>query len=147
MTDKDFYSPAEIIFSRPQIIWIIEHLDGADKWPSDFKVTGYSGKKKGGINKRAYFEAPKIIIAEVERRLEFTKTDGKLLKKEIKLGTTVFELLEPESQNALNFVSLWDFRKRPRYYEWKKWRKYYFKKISLPKGSKNNKNGLTEVES
>ena len=136
---KDFYSYSEIRFTRNQVIWILEHLDGADSWPPDFKVTGYSGKKKGGLNKRAYFDNPKVIIGEINRRLKFTKTDGKLLKSQVQSGITEYENLEWEAQNALNFLSLWDFRKRPRYFEWKKWRKYYFKQKSLPKGSKNNR--------
>lgn len=128
MTDKDFYSPAEIKYSRAQCIWIIGNLDGADSWPPDFKVSGYSGKSKGGLNKRAYFDNVKVIYAEVERRLKLTKTDGKLLKAQILGGITEYEYLEPESQMALNFISLYDFRKRPKYYIFKKNSLYYHQK-------------------
>jgi len=96
-------------------------------WPPDFKYTGYTGGKKGRRFGPAYFEIPLCISGEVKRRLEFTKTDGKLLKAQIQGGITEYELLEPEAQTALNFISLFDFRKRPKYFEWKKWRKYYYK--------------------
>lgn len=126
---RDWYSPAEIRFTRYEVIWIIEHLEGADTWPPDFKVSGYSGKTKGGINKRAYFDNVKVIYAEVARRLKLTKTDGKLLKAQVQGGITEYEELEPEAQMALNYISLWDFRKRKiRYSLWKAQRHYYYDK-------------------
>lgn len=142
---KEWYSPAEIRFSRYQVIWILEHLDSlsAGFWPPDFKVTGYSGKKKGGINKRAYFDNPIVIAAEVKRRLKLTKTDGKLLKAQVQGGITEFKELEWESQTALNFLSLWDFRKRPNYSVWR-WNSKYYQKTrakikSIPLKKKKRK--------
>ncbi len=127
---KDFYSPGEIKFSRPQMIWIIEHLEilSAGIYPPDYKVTGYTGKKRGGFPRHGPFETPCIIAAEVKRRLKKTKTDGKLLKAQIQGGITAYEELEPESQMALNYISLFDFRKRPPYYVFKKNRLYYYLK-------------------
>ena len=128
MTDKDWYSYSEIIFTRDEIIWIIANLEDADSWPPDFKVTGYTGKKRGGLNKRALFDNPRVISAEVNRRLDATGEDGKLLKWQVKAGITTFEYLESEAQCALNFMSVWDFRKRPSYTVFRKnWR--YYQKI------------------
>jgi len=134
---EEWYSPASIKFSRSQIIWIITNLELIEEggWPPDFKITGYTGSKKGRRFGPAYFEAPLCISAEVKRRLELTKKDGKILLGQIKAGVTLFEDLEPEAKLALNFVSLFDFGKRPKYFEWKKWHKYYCK--TSPKGSKD----------
>ena len=119
---QDWYSPSEIKFSRHQVIWIIEHLESlsAGIYPPEHKITGYTGKRKGGYPSRAYFETPCQLSAEVSRRLKATKTDGKLLKAQIQSGVTDYELLEPEAQMALNYISLWDFRKRSPYYIFKK---------------------------
>ena len=133
LTDPDFYSPGEIKYSRAQCIWILQNLDGADTWPPDFKVTGYSGKTKGGLNKRAHFDNVKVIFAEVDRRLKLTKTDGKLLKAQVLGGVTDYDSLEPEAQMALNFISLFDFRKRAKYSFWKRDRTYYYKNVGKRK--------------
>jgi len=127
---KEWYSPGEIRFNRFQCIFIIFHLESMSigQYPSDFKVTGYSGKSKGGINKRAYFDNPCVFSAEVSRRLKLTKTAGKLLKAQIQGGITDYEELEPEAQMALDFISIFDFRKRPSYPQWRARHKYYYDK-------------------
>lgn len=82
MTDKDFYSPAEVNFSKPQVIWLIKHLSiiRTGSWPSDHKETGYTGSKKRTINHRAYFETPVSVSAELDWRLECCGLDGILLE-------------------------------------------------------------------
>lgn len=122
---KDFYSFGAISFKREHIIFIIEHLEDMKegRYPPDYKVTGYTGKKKSGISKQAYFENPCILVAEVECRLKFTGRDGESLIAEIQSGETVHEKLSPESQLVLDYISLWDFRKRPKYSSWKRERK------------------------
>ena len=133
MIDKEWYSPGDIIFSRDQIIWIISNMDiiESGRWPTDFKVTGYTGSKKGRRFGPAYFEVPCSISAEIKRRLKLTGKDGKILYWQVRAeGVTRFEDLEPEAKMALNFISLFDFRKRPSYYVWKKNWKYYRKKYS-----------------
>lgn len=126
---KEWYSPSEIYFSREHCIWILQNLDSlsAGIYPPEHKVTGYTGKKKGGFPSQAYFENPCILAAEVKRRLEYTKTDGKLLKAQVQGGIIDYELLEWEAQIALNFLSLWDFRKRPNYSVWR-WNSKYYQK-------------------
>ncbi|MBU2060077.1 MAG: hypothetical protein KKB38_20395 [Gammaproteobacteria bacterium] len=127
MPNEEWYSPAAITFQREQIIWILTNMETieAGRWPPDFKITGYSGGKKGRSFGPAYFEVPCAISAEVKRRLKLTKLEGKLLYWQVRSGVTRFEDLEDEAQMALNFVSLFDFRKRPKYYIWKyNWRYY-----------------------
>jgi len=126
---KEWYSPGEINFSREQCIFILQNLEdmSAGIYPPEHKITGYTGKKKHGFPSRAYFENPCMLAAEIKRRLEFTRTDGKLLKAQIQGGITDYELLEPEAQMALDYISLWDFRKRPHPYSlWKAKRYYYY---------------------
>ena len=82
MTDKDFHSPASIVFSQEQVVWLIKHLAiiRTGCWPSDHKETGYTGSKKRTINHRAYFETPVSIAAELDHRLESVGIDGILLE-------------------------------------------------------------------
>lgn len=126
---EDWYSPSKINYCREHNIFIILNLEDmrAGRYPPEHKESGYSGKTKGGISKHAYFEASCMIGAEVYRRLKITGMDGKLLKAQVQGGIIDYELLEPESQMALDYISLWDFRKRPRPYSlWKAKRYYYF---------------------
>lgn len=127
---EEWYSPSEINYSREHCIFIILNLEDMKigRWPPEHKVTGYAGKTKGGINKRASFDNPCVIAAEIARRLKVTRVDGKLLKAQVQGGITDYELLEPESQMALDYISLFDFRKRPHYVQWCKRRRYYFTK-------------------
>ena len=68
---EEFYSPASINFSREQVIWLIKHfnllIDGI--WPSDHKVTGYTGKKHK-VSHVSYFETTKQVMAELVPRIE-----------------------------------------------------------------------------
>ena len=139
MKERDYYSPAEIVFSRPQIIWIISNLEEIEsgRWPPDFKVTGYTGKSKSRRFGSAYFEVPCSISAEIKRRLKFTGKDGKILFWQIRAGLTIFEKLEPEAQMVLNFISLFDFRKRPTYRIWKNNWRYYRKNRGIFKSKRS----------
>jgi len=122
---KDWYSPGEILFQRDEILWVLQYIELIEEgvWPPDFKHTGYTGGKRGRRFGSAYFEVPITISAEVKRRLSATGEDGKLLFWQVKAGITNFEDLESEAKCALNFMSLWDFRKRPAYSIWRKgWR-------------------------
>ena len=133
-------------WSREQNIWVIQnyYLFHEGMWPpepKEYRTDEYVNKKwvwlwrAGGsidempINKRrfsseAYFCKPKEIISEIELRLKFTKTDGKLLMSNIWGGIGEYENLDWEAQNALNYISISDFRKRPSYALWKAKRKY-----------------------
>lgn len=80
--EKDFYSPSEISFSKPQVVWLLKHLAiiRVGSWPSDYKETGYTGSKKGTLHHRAYFETPVSIAAELDHRIEQAGVDGILLE-------------------------------------------------------------------
>ena len=130
-SECDWYSPSSIKFSRPEILWVLEHIELIEKgiWPPDFKITGYTGRKRGRRFGPAYFEVPVTISAEVNRRLAVTGEDGKILFWQVKAGITTFEYLESEAQCALNYMSLWDFRKRPKYSSWRKNWRYYQERV------------------
>lgn len=139
-------------FARHQIIWVIENRAVFDegKWPSepceyetDEKVNGewvvteakssYVGLQgRGPFKCNAYFINPATVWAEISRRLKLTETEGKLLIEEIdNMGEPCYENLKhQESKDALNYISLFDFRKRPPYSQWKRQRAYYQRKIS-----------------
>ena len=145
-----WYPPREIRFSREHNIFILLNLEDMSegRFPPEHKETGYAGKQKGGINKRAYFEVSCVLSAEVSRRLKPTKTDGKLLKAQVQGGITDYELLEPEAQMALDYISLWDFRKRPRPYSlWKAQRNYYHTRKLKHYGSRLKKKQLEPTKS
>ena len=82
MTDKDFYSPASIVFNQEQVLWLLKSLPllRTGSWPPDFKETGYTGSKKRTINHRAYFETPVAIAGELDWRLESVGIDGIMLE-------------------------------------------------------------------
>ena len=128
---EDWYSPGEILFKREEILWVLQYIELIENgiWPPDFKSTGYTGGNRGRRFGPAYFECPVMISAEVKRRLEVTGQDGKILFWQVRAGITDFEDLESEAQCALNSMSLWDFRKRPDYYIWRKNWRYYQSKI------------------
>ena len=79
----EYYSPGEIRFTREQVYWCLEHLptiiDG--QWPKDPKETGYTDAPVRGLGgrKRAPFETPAMIAAEITWRLGQCGKDGKLV--------------------------------------------------------------------
>lgn len=154
---EDFYSPwysyGVFRFTRDQIIWVIDNrvfFEKENKWPPEpdeyetdkyesgewIKVQVKSGYVdiigQGQFKSDASFINPGTIWGEISQRLKLTKTDGKLLIKEIEtMAQPNYEGLEyPESRCALNYISLSDFRKRPPYFQWKKQGAYYRRKFS-----------------
>ena len=122
----DWWVPREIIFNREQVMWIIEHLDMMveGNWPANPQGSVYTmapNIRQSG-RKKAYFETPCQIAAEVEYRLNKTGVEGKLLVSEIKQGL-YWEELQPESKRALNYISGWR-RRRQKYGAWVKQRRY-----------------------
>ena len=125
MTDI-WYEPREIIFSREQMLFLIEFLplliEGI--WPPNPQGSGYTEvpNVQRSRSRHAYFETPCQIAAEVEWRLNRTGIEGKLLVSEIRQGL-MLEELQPESRNALNYISGWR-RRTQDYSGWKKQRTY-----------------------
>jgi len=127
----EWYSPAEIIFSRPQILFLLKHLDllAQGIYPPEYADTGYTVAPpiQRAFSRHAPFETPIQFHAEVTYRLGKTGIEGKLLLAEIKAGMEFIEL-SPESKRALAYCSGWR-RRSSSYTEWKKKRKWRAKRI------------------
>jgi hypothetical protein len=125
--DLEHYSPADIRFSREQMIWLIEWLDVLEdgKWPPDPKETGYIDTPGGSGNKssRSPFETAAQIFAEVTDRLKQTGEAGVTLVWEIQHGLEVYELLSPPAKRALNYISGWR-RRRMDFSSWMRQNRY-----------------------
>jgi len=128
---KDFWEPREIYFTPEQMYWLLEHylLLSMGRWPQDLRDTGYTelaGAVKAGKSKvrsrRAPFETPCQIKAEIDKRLARTGIEGKLLLAEAQAGIGIM-LLQAESKRALLYISGWR-RKTERYSKWR-WRRRF----------------------
>jgi len=141
---EEFYSPAEINFSRSQIPFLIKHLYllRIGSWPSDFKQTGYSGGPKRGQKHGSYFESPVSIAAELDFRLERVGVDGILLEliciiePEDRLSfeshlaqalRTDLESIDRRIKTAMSYISGWK-RKSFSYREYKQHRREHRKR-------------------
>jgi len=146
-----WYSYGVFRHTREQIIWAIDNRGFFDigKWPSEpkeYETDEYDKESKawvkvivessyvdlqgpGQFKPDATFVPPKVIWADISKRLKLTKTDGKLLIKEIEaMPRPNYDDLEyDESKCALDYISLWDFSMRPPYYQWRQRRMYYIK--------------------
>ena len=127
----DWFTPGEIVFSRPQMIFLIEHLDllKEGNWPPNPNGSSYIDPAvKGRIKAHAYFEIPAQYYAEVSDRLEATGQDGEVLQDEINSGLIEIDLLSRVARSALNYMSGWR-RRKIGYALWNAQRKYYYKSI------------------
>ena len=96
-------------------------------WPPNPQGSGYTEtlNVQRSRSRHAYFETPCQIAGEVEWRLKRTGIEGKLLVSEIRQGL-MLEELQPESRNALNYIS-GKWRRKTPYRVWlakKRYRKY-----------------------
>jgi len=135
----DWYSPGEIRFNREQMMWLIRYLEMLKKgnWPPNPQGSGYIDaplSRKTG-RKGAYFETPCQFAAEVEMRLKRTGADGDMLCEQIKGEIETYgDLVVRDNTNpkqALNYISLWDFRKRKTPYSLWKAKKKSYKNIRI----------------
>jgi hypothetical protein len=140
----DWWKPSEIYFSREQCIWLIQYLDllKEGRWPPDPSGGYTDAAAQSSLSSHAIYETPCQFAAEIERRIEVTKRDGKLLIWQIRAGVELYEDLEPESKIALNYISINDFRKRSPYPEWRRGRIGHYHRPKNTKGIKN----LTKYE-
>ena len=155
---KEWYSPGEIYFTREQIMFLIENFAEkssagewelvCNKWPPDpdkIDILIQTSLCKSP------FETVACLLAEVELRIEKTKTDGKLLMSEIVGGIEIREDLSAEAKLALNYISGWK-RKQSPYSKWKASRLFYYKNITKGIGKKKrnkdyaNRNVLRQRE-
>lgn len=127
---KEFYSYSDIRFCRFQMIWLIEHIGelSEDKWPGSPDSSSYVDMPitKKQFRDEAYFVKPRVILADIMIRLDRTGEDGVTLMEEIHSGLHEYSLLSRAARNALNYISINDWRKRKTSYgQWKASRNYY----------------------
>jgi hypothetical protein len=119
--NSDYYPIYLIRYCRPQVFFIIEHLEqiGDGKYPADPKPSGYVDSNiQHQINQEAGFVNAAIVYAEVTARLDMCRGDGVTLVHEIvNLHAEYYDMLSPAARNALNYCSGWA-RKRKRYSAW-----------------------------
>ena len=120
---KDGYLFADLRFCPFQVVWILENSDilHIGKWPMQYSV--YDKEKGRRVANEGYFVKPAVIIAEVEKRLETTGKDGKLLVSECKRGVAL-EDLDNETWEVLMYVKGWWRKKMDfgSYQRWKRWK-------------------------
>lgn len=117
----EWYSPAEIFFSREQCLWLVSvALNG---WPPDPHESGYVGEDKTPSH-HAPYEAVCCIAAELEKRLETTGEAGEALIDESQSFYEHYDrvidypLLSRPAKRALNYIS-GNRRRKQTYAEWK----------------------------
>jgi len=118
----DYYTYGDIFYCRWQIIWVREHKEKfkCGVWPDmPGVITSESIKKKQA---EAHFVRACITHADVDSRLIKAKGDGKLLDKEIQLGTPINEM-DDEAKSALRWCEGWG-KKKGTYAEWKRKKTY-----------------------
>lgn len=78
MVNDVWFSPSQITFKRHEVIWLLENfellLDGI--WPSDHKISGYTGLKGRPRGHSAPFEKVALIMAELVTRLDSVGRDA-----------------------------------------------------------------------
>ena len=128
-----WYSPAEIRFTREQMIFLILSMDllSQGAYPPDSKGTGYTDPAilSKAKSHKAPFETPIQFHAELKSRLDKTGTDGKLLVAEVRAEYTFGELSR-EASTALDYISGWRRRKMD-YTSWKKQGRYRGKTLVI----------------
>ena len=76
---KLWYTYAEIRFCPFQVIWIWKHTDELyeDKWPDNPIISSYiDAAIKTGYANEAYFVKPRVILAEVVKRMKTVSRDA-----------------------------------------------------------------------
>lgn len=131
MTDV-WYSPSDIVYSRPQMMWGILYLDMLEigDWPSENRDTGYTGSQ-GSRNTKTKFLPAALLYAEITARLKTTRDAGEALVDEIQSGVSDYEGLSRPAQRALNYISGWR-RRSQSYSRWKTQRRYRVSKLDNP---------------
>lgn len=127
-----WWSPGEITFRHRQMLWLIEHLPELreGQWPANPVGSGYIDlplvRKGKARSRKAYFEIPTTIVAEVEVRLEKCGIDGLILLATECWGESEQSLakylgippwsVRKRANNALRYISGWE-RKNQSYKE------------------------------
>ena len=77
---EEYYKPGSIVYSKPQISWLLRNVLFHDAWPSDHKETGYSGGKGKSPGHQANYEMIRMIIGELNLRLKLCGKAGLFLE-------------------------------------------------------------------
>ena len=128
---QDGFLFAHIRFCAFQVLFILANGDylHAGKWPPQYSA--FEEPRKHQISEEGYFVKPALIIAEVEKRLETTNTQGKLLVAQCKAGESL-EFLDDEAWEVLMYVKGWR-RKGLSFQMWRKQIRYREKKLTTKK--------------
>ena len=119
---RDYYTYGDIFYCRQQIYWVREHKVKFQRgvWPDMPGVVMSEGIRKKRAE--AHFVRACITHADVDSRLKKAKGDGKILDKEIQLGTPINEM-EDEAKWALRWCEGWG-KKNGSYSRWKEKKTY-----------------------
>ena len=129
---RDWFSYHEIYFCRTQMMWLILNIVelGKGNWPDNPDGSSYVDPAitSKSFRDEAYFVKASGLAGEVKTRLKKVGKDGQTLKEEISSGLCDYNLLSSVAKSALNYISIYDWRKRKiSYIDWKKSKKYYQK--------------------
>jgi len=94
------------------------------KWPPENNRVEQSGKTQ--LKSEGYFVKAKLIVGELNKRMETTGTAGKLLLAQANLGEslkTIFDNLDPEAREVLMYLKGKN-RKEMSFGAWKRQRRY-----------------------
>ena len=72
----EYYKPGKIVYSEPQILWLLRNVLFHDEWPSDHIESGYAGGNGHIASHHANFETIKMIIGELNARLRLCGIAG-----------------------------------------------------------------------
>lgn len=115
---EQYYRPSQIRYLRDDVIWMIREVLTLEvgEWPKEATEGGETSKSPIHC---APFENPVIVRAEVEQRIELTKSDGETLIWEIQVGKVeYYDFLCPAAKRALNYVCSGPKRRKMTYPEW-----------------------------
>lgn len=117
-----WYSPAAIRFTKGEMVFLIKNKEilARGEYPPDPKSSGYTDPPIGVKvkPKRAFFETPIVLHAELTWRLKKTKKHGKTLRDEVRDGYS-FREMSNEARTTLIYISGWRRRKQS-YVDWKR---------------------------
>jgi len=122
---QEWWRPAQIIFCREQVIFLIKHLSSLEEgnYPTNPAGSGYVDAPTGDaqIKPNAYFVIPVLLAAEINSRLPQHR-DAKQLILQLEEGI----YLTYEAETLLRYVTGWR-RKETSFPQWRSSRKHYHK--------------------
>jgi len=124
-----WYSPRQITFTTPQVIFLVQNLTQLreGQWPADPSASRHIGPDiKTQPSNKAPFETPCQFAAEIESRLERCGRDGIITINHLCYGQSEESLsayfkcnVSRSIDNVLEYCTGWA-RKRTPYWHWKK---------------------------